>query len=110
MVNAKRKKPPGLLQPLDIPIWKWEYISMDFVDGLPKTRRGNESIWVIVDMLTKSAHFIPLPATRDVRLLCDRYIKEVVRLHGVPLSLSLIHISEPTRRTPISYAVFCLKK
>ena len=60
---------------------------MDFVDGLPKSRRGNESIWVIVDRLTKSAHFIPLPVTRDVRLLCGKYIQEVVRLHGVPLSI-----------------------
>ena len=48
---------------------------MDFVDGLPRSGKGNESIWVIVDRLTKSAHFIPLPSTRNVRLLCDKYIK-----------------------------------
>ena len=60
---------------------------MDFVDGLPKSRRGNESIWFVVDRLTKLAHFIPLPVTRDVRLLCSKYIQEIVRLHGVPLSI-----------------------
>ena len=87
MVKAERRKPPGLLQPLEIPVWKWEDISMDFVDGLPRSRKGNESIWVIVDRLTKLAHFIPLPSTRNVRLLCDKYIKEVVRLHGVPLTI-----------------------
>ena len=60
---------------------------MDFIDGLPKSRKGNESIWVIVDRSTKSAHFIPLPVTRTVRLLCEKYIQEIVRLHGVPLSI-----------------------
>src|SRR6266576_2847755 len=86
-VKAERKQPGGLLHPLDIPMWKWEDISLDFVDGLPRSRKGNESIWVIVDRLTKSAHFIPLPVTRDMRLICDKYIREVVRLHGVPLSI-----------------------
>ncbi|KAL5721369.1 Mre11 complex subunit Nbs1 [Ranunculus cassubicifolius] len=76
MVKAERKHPAVLLHPLEIPVWKWEDISMDFVDGLPRSRRGNESIWVIVDRLTKSAHFIPLPVTRDVRLLCGKYIQE----------------------------------
>ena len=58
-----------------------------FVDGLPRSQRGNESIWVVVDRLMKSAHFIPLPVTKNVRLLCEKYIQEVVRLHGVPLSI-----------------------
>ena len=87
MVKAERKHPAGLLHPLEIPVWKWEDISMDFVDGLPRSRRENESIWVIVDRLTKSAHFIPLSVTRNVRLLCGKYIQEVVRLYGVLLSI-----------------------
>ena len=55
IVKAERRKLPSLLQPLEIPVWKWEDISMDFVDGLPRSRKGNELIWVIVDRLTKSA-------------------------------------------------------
>jgi len=86
-VKAEQQKPSGLLQPLEIPTWKWEQISMDFIDGLPRTRRGNESIWVIVDRLTKSAHFIPLRTTRTAAKLAELYVKEIVRLHGVPKSI-----------------------
>ena len=60
---------------------------MDFVDGLPRSRRGNESIWVIVDRLTKSAHFIPIRALRTAMTLASMYVKEVVRLHGIPKSI-----------------------
>ena len=74
----------GLLQPLEIPSWKWDQVSMDFIDGLPRTRRGNDSIWVIVDRLTKSAHFIPVKATRTASSLATTYMREIVRLHGVP--------------------------
>ena len=59
-VKVEHQRPFGLLQLLEIPTWKWEYISMDFVDGLTRSKRGNESIWVIVDRLTKFAHFIPI--------------------------------------------------
>ena len=59
-VKASHFKPAGMLQPLDIPSWKWEDISMDFIVGLPPTSRGYDSIWVIVDRLTKSAHFLPM--------------------------------------------------
>lgn len=57
---------------------------MDFIDGLSRTRRGNDSIWVIVDRLTKSAHFIPVKATRTASSLANTYMREIVRLHGVP--------------------------
>ena len=57
-VKAEHQNPVGLLQPLPIPLWKWEEISMDFITGLPKTRKNKDSIWVIVDRLTKSAHFL----------------------------------------------------
>jgi hypothetical protein len=52
-VKAKHQRPVGLLKPLDVPVWKWEYISMDFIVGLPQSLKGHDSIWVIVDRLTK---------------------------------------------------------
>jgi len=58
--KAEHQRPSGLLQPLEIPLWKWDQISMDFIDGLPRSRSGHSSIWVIVDRLTKSAHFVPI--------------------------------------------------
>ena len=61
-VKIEHQKPSGMLQPLEIPEWKWESISMDFVMGLPKTQAGFDAIWVIVDRLTKSAHFLPIRA------------------------------------------------
>ena len=86
-VKGERKKPGGELQPLEIPNWKWEDISMDFVSGLPRTRGRNDSIWVIVDRLTKSAHFLPVRKTRDLESLARLYLKEIVRLHGAPRSI-----------------------
>ena len=59
-VKAEHWKPSGTLQPLPIPEWKWEHITIDFVVGLPRTRAGFDAIWVIVDQLTKSAHFLPI--------------------------------------------------
>ena len=60
---------------------------MEFVDGLPRLRRGNTSIWVIVDRLTKSAHFIPVKSRRTASSLASIYLKEIVRLHGIPSSI-----------------------
>ena len=62
-VKFDHKRPGGLLQPLDIPLWKWESISMDFVMALPRTVGGKDAVWVIVDRLTKSARFIPIKET-----------------------------------------------
>jgi hypothetical protein len=59
-VTAEHQQPTGLLQPLQAPEWKWEEIGMDFIVGLPRTQKGYDSIWVIVDRLTKVAHFIPV--------------------------------------------------
>ena len=59
-VKAEHQRPGGLLQPLEIPLWKWDNITMDFVVGLPRTTKGNDAIWVVVDRLTKSAHFLPI--------------------------------------------------
>ena len=59
-VKSKHKRSSGLLQPLEILLWKWDDISMDFVMGLPRTKAGNDALWLIVDRLTKSARFIPM--------------------------------------------------
>ncbi|XP_057518512.1 uncharacterized protein LOC130799437 [Amaranthus tricolor] len=59
-VKSKHKRPRGLLQPLEIPVWKWNDISMDFIVGLPRTKAGNDALWVILDRLTKSSRFIPM--------------------------------------------------
>ncbi|KAK2362677.1 hypothetical protein QL285_087718 [Trifolium repens] len=85
--KIEHQRPAGMLQSLDIPEWKWDSISMDFITGLPKTRRKHDSIWVIVDRLTKSAHFLPVRITDTAAKLTDVYIAEIVRLHGIPSSI-----------------------
>jgi hypothetical protein len=75
------------LKPLEIPKWKWENIAMDFVVGLPRSPRGKDAIWVVIDRLMKVAHFIPMKQTSLATDLVPLYIKEVVRLHGVPKSI-----------------------
>ena len=86
-VKAEHQRPAGLLQPLWIPEWKWEDIAMDFVVGLPKTVGQHDSVWVIVDRFTKSAHFLPVKTTYTVEQYAELYIKEIVRLHGTPRSI-----------------------
>ncbi|GJY82947.1 reverse transcriptase domain-containing protein [Tanacetum coccineum] len=86
-VKAECQKPSGLLVQPEIPMWKWERITMDFVTKLPKTSTGHDAIWVIVDRLTKSAHFIPIRATDSMETLTRLYIKEIVSRHGVPISI-----------------------
>ncbi|GJU02234.1 putative reverse transcriptase domain-containing protein [Tanacetum coccineum] len=86
-VKAEHQKPSGLLQQPEIPVWKWERISMDFIVGLPRTPSGYDSIWVIVDRLTKSAHFLPVKTTDSMEKLTQLYLKEIICRHGVPISI-----------------------
>ncbi|KAK1424185.1 hypothetical protein QVD17_19506 [Tagetes erecta] len=86
-VKAEYQKPSGLLQQPEIPQWKWERIAMDFITKLPRTSSGNNAIWVIVDRLTKSAHFLPIRESYKVGKLSKIYLKEVVSRHGVPVSI-----------------------
>ncbi|TYK29012.1 reverse transcriptase [Cucumis melo var. makuwa] len=86
-VKALRQRPAGLLQPLSVPGWKWESVSMDFITGLPKTLKGYTVIWVFVDRLTKSAHFVPGKSTYTASKWGQLYMTEIVRLHGVPVSI-----------------------
>jgi hypothetical protein len=82
-VKADYMKPRGLLQPLSIPNWKWDDISMDFIVGLPLSAHKFDSIWVISDRLTKSAHFIPIHTKYRVEKYVEIYIARVLCLHGV---------------------------
>jgi hypothetical protein len=83
-VKAEHQRPAGLLHPLKIPEWKWEEIGMDFIVGLPRTSAGYDSIWVIVDRLTKVAHFNPVKTTYSGAKLAELYMARIVCLHGVP--------------------------
>jgi hypothetical protein len=82
-VNADHMRPAGLLQPLSIPAWKWGNISMDFIVGLPLIGRKFNSIWVIVDRLTKSTHFILLHTFYRAEKYTKLYISRILCLHGV---------------------------
>jgi len=84
-MKVEHQKLSGTLQPLEIPQWKWEQISMDFVTGLPRTSTGHDAIWVIVDRLTKSAHILLIRVDYTLERLARIYIQEIIRLHGIPL-------------------------
>ena len=86
-VKAEHQRLAGKIQLLPIPVWKWEKITMDFVTGLPRTQRQHDAIWVIVDRLTKSAHFLPVNVEDSLEKLAKLYVDEIVRLHGVPVSI-----------------------
>ncbi|GJY13973.1 putative reverse transcriptase domain-containing protein [Tanacetum coccineum] len=86
-VKAEHQKPSGLLQQPEIPEWKWEKITMDFVSGLPRTPSGYDTIWVIVDRLTKSAHFLPMKKTDSMEKLTQQYLKEI-KAFGIDVNMS----------------------
>ena len=86
-VKVEHQKPARLLQPLEVAEWKWEHVTMDFVTHLPWTLRRYDAVWVILDRLTKSAHFLALQTTFTLDELCQLYIQEIVRPHGVSISI-----------------------
>ncbi|GKB23577.1 putative reverse transcriptase domain-containing protein [Tanacetum coccineum] len=86
-VKAEHQRPSGLLVQPDIPQWKWDNITIDFVMKLPKSSYGYDTIWVIVDRLTKFAIFVPMRETGLMDKLTRMYLKEVVTRHGIPLSI-----------------------
>nr|GFD36380.1 transposon Ty3-I Gag-Pol polyprotein [Tanacetum cinerariifolium] len=77
-VKIEHQRASGLLQQLEIPVWKWDEISMYFVTGLPQTQRRHDAIWVVVDRLTKSAHFLPICNDYSVSRLAEIFQQEIV--------------------------------
>ncbi|GKA02804.1 putative reverse transcriptase domain-containing protein [Tanacetum coccineum] len=86
-VKSEHQKPSGLLVQPEIPQWKWDNITMDFITKLPRTSSGYDTIWVIIDRLTKSAHFLPMRENDSMDKLARLYMKEVVTRHGIPVSI-----------------------
>jgi hypothetical protein len=86
-IKANHLKVAGTLQPLPIPSWKWEDLSMDFIVGLPNTSRHHDSIWAIMDRLTKTAHFLPMHTTHRAEKYAEIYIDQIVCLHGIPRTI-----------------------
>ncbi|GJU51010.1 putative reverse transcriptase domain-containing protein [Tanacetum coccineum] len=97
-VKAEHQRPSGLLVQPDIPEWKWEKITMDFITKLPKTAAGYDSIWVIVDRLTKSAHFLPMKETDSTEKLTRLYMREIVARRGISVSIISDHDSHFTSK------------
>nr|GEY55233.1 hypothetical protein [Tanacetum cinerariifolium] len=96
-----RDRPSSLLQQPEIPEWKWEGIAIDFVTNLPRTSSGHDTIWVIMDRLTKSAHFLPMREDYKMDRLARLYSNEIVFIHGVPISIISDHDSRFTLRACI---------
>ncbi len=86
-VKAEHQVPAEPLNPLPIPQWKWERITMDFIIGLPRSQKNHDTVWVIMDRLTKSAYFLPARMDYSLDRFAELYINKVVRLHGVPVSI-----------------------
>ena len=86
-IKAKHQVPSGFLNPISISQWKWDNITMNFVSGFPLTQKKHDSVWVIVDRLTKSSHFLPVRLDYSMDRLVELYVNEVVRLHGIPVSI-----------------------
>jgi hypothetical protein len=90
-VKAIHMKTAGPLQSLPIPTWKWEDIRMDFIVGLPRTAKGYDSIWVIIDRLTRIAHFLPVKTYYPVLTYAELYIARILSLHGIPKTIVSDH-------------------
>ncbi|GJU86279.1 putative reverse transcriptase domain-containing protein [Tanacetum coccineum] len=104
-------KPSGLLVQPEIPQWKWENITMDFVTKLPRTADGQNTIWVILGRLTKSAHFLPMKEDDTLEKLMRQYLKEVVSKHGVPENVAYrLELPEKLSRVHSTFHVSKLKK
>ena len=97
-VKYIHQHPTGLLQPIPIPEWKLESITMDFITGLLRTKKHNDSIMVVVDKLSKETHFIPVKSTYKALNIADIFMKEIFRLHGIPKIVSIDRDAKFTSR------------
>ncbi|GJW83063.1 putative reverse transcriptase domain-containing protein [Tanacetum coccineum] len=87
-VKAEHQKPSGFLVQPEIPQWKWDSITMDFITKLPRTSNGYDTIWVLIDRHTKSAHFLLMRENDPMEKLTRLYMKEVITRHGIPISIN----------------------
>jgi hypothetical protein len=83
-VKVEHRHPAGLLQPIQIPEWKWEVISMDFITVFPRKTKQHDAIMVVVDKLSKETHFTPMKSTYKAIDIANVFMKEIFRLHGMP--------------------------
>ena len=86
-VKVEHQRLAGLLRPLEVADWKWEHITMDFVTHMLQTSQKHDAVWVIVDRLTKSAHFLVVRITFTLEEFYRLYIRDIVQLHGVSVSI-----------------------
>src|SRR4051812_16501727 len=87
-IKAEHQRPAGTLQPFPIPEWKREKVSIDFITGFPKTQKGNDAIFIVIDRISKVAHFLRIRESITDSQLVDMYVSRVVSLHGVPLEIN----------------------
>nr|GEV00195.1 reverse transcriptase domain-containing protein [Tanacetum cinerariifolium] len=86
-VKEEYQRPSGVLVQPAIPKWKWDNITRDFITKLPKSPQGFDNIWVIVDRLTKSAHFLPIRENDPLDKLARLYLNRIVARQGIPISI-----------------------
>ena len=86
-VKAEHQVLSDFLNPLKIPQWKWDNITMDFVSSFLLTQKKHDYVWVIMDKLTKSAYFLPVQLDYSMDLLAELYVNEIVKLHGILISI-----------------------
>src|SRR3954469_12941302 len=87
-IQAEHQRPAGTLQHMPIPEWKWDKVSMDFITGFPKSQKGNNAIFVVIDRLLKVSHFLPVRESITASQLADLYVSRVVSLYGVPSEIN----------------------
>ena len=97
-MKAGHQVPSGLINLIPIPQWKWDNITIDFVSGFPLTQKKHDSVLVIVDRLTQSGHFLPIRLDYSMDQLAKLYVNEIVRLHGISLSIVSDRDSQFTSR------------